>query len=110
MCGRWQKGFTPRVAEKAVACLLAMSGKRDICDFQRPHRCAIAALSSACADPGVAAACDTIMAGCAGAKYGNLTGPVCHAALAAVTPTNRAKLTTCMAEGCSADYCFWDIQ
>ena len=110
MCGRWQKGFTPKVAEKAVACLQSMSGKRDICDFQRPHRCALAALPSACADPGVSVACDTIMAGCTGAQYGNLTRPICHAALSAVTPTNRPRLATCMTEGCSADYCFWDIQ
>ena len=53
---------------------------------------------------------DTRMAGCAGAQYGNLTRPMCHAALSAVTPTNRPRLATCMTEGCSADYCFWDIQ
>ena len=109
MCSKWKKGFKPKVAEKAVSCLLAMSGKRDLCDFQRPQRCAIAALGHACIDLNVSRACDPILASCAAAQYGNLTKRVCQAALSAVTDANRPRLTTCMTEGCSVDSCFWSL-
>jgi hypothetical protein len=109
MCSGWKKGFKPRVAEKAVGCLLAMSGRKEICDFRRPTLCAKEALRSSCVDPATSVRCDSIMAGCAGQSYGNLTKPACMAALSAVSDWNRPKLATCMMEGCSVDYCFYDL-
>ena len=109
MCGVWRKGFQPRVAEKAVGCLLAMSGTRDVCDPSRIEACALQALRSACADTSAEARCDAIVAGCAGLRYATVTRSACVAALSAVVPWSRPRLASCMTEGCSVDGCFYDL-
>jgi hypothetical protein len=111
-CGKMKAGFRPRVAEKVVQCFLQASGTQNICDFQKPQKCALVGLQSVCIDPSTESKCRSIVAGCSsGRRRGSsLSMDLCQAALSAVTDKNKQKIAACMTEGCDAQYCFFDLK
>jgi hypothetical protein len=106
LCDGFATGMQPRAAEKAVACLLARSGQRSICQFDVGQKCAVEALKSVCLEPYSDQPCRTVMVSCRGTK---LTQQQCQRALSAVKGRNRLQLLTCISEGCSVDYCFYNL-
>jgi hypothetical protein len=110
-CGKMRGGFKARVAEKAVACFLTASATRAICGADKPTKCALLALQSACIEPATEAKCRAVLAACGRGRRGSaLTMDLCQAALSGVTDRNRAKLGACMAEGCDVTGCLWDLK
>lgn len=105
-CGKLARGLRPRVAEKAVDCLLAKSGKQAICDFTIASQCGIAAIQKGCVEPSTQAACTPIVRACGG----SLQMRDCQALLSSVTAKNRRSMISCMTEGCALDYCIYDIE
>jgi hypothetical protein len=109
-CSEFATGMQPKAAEKAVACLMARSGKREICQFNVTQKCAVEALKSVCIEPYSDQPCRAIMANCSRMSHSKLTLQQCQRALSAVTSRNRVPLLTCITEGCSADYCFYNLR
>jgi hypothetical protein len=107
-CGRMRANFAPRVAEKAVACLLSSSGTRRICDFGKADACAVSAIRSACVDSRTAQICKPIVDQCARMRHGQaLTMNECQAAISSVKAKARGSMISCISEGCSLDGCVY---
>jgi hypothetical protein len=106
MCSKLARGLKPRVAEKAVDCLLAKSGKQSICDFRVGSECAMSAVRKACIEPSTQSTCAPVVRACSG----NLSMKDCQSLLSAVESKHRRSMVSCMTEGCSIDYCMYDIE
>jgi hypothetical protein len=109
-CNGFVRGMQPRAASKAVACLAARSGRRDICQFDAGQKCAQEGVKAACIEPFSAQPCRTLMSSCSNNRFGKISMQQCQRALSAVKGRNRPQLMTCMTESCSADYCFYALQ
>lgn len=112
-CNHLARGFKPRVAQKAVACILAKSGTQGVCDFQLVQKCAASAAADSCLDPATGPTCDTIVSTCGG--RGRSRGPAvtkiaCMHALSSLTGSNRSRVGSCIAESCGVDLCFYDLK
>jgi hypothetical protein len=101
-CDRFRNGLRPKIAERAVGCMLAASGQKAACDFDTPTNCLNAAISSACVEPASAAKCDDIANQCAWHPPGV---SACRQLLSALQPNERASAIACMTEGCDAHAC-----
>jgi hypothetical protein len=103
-CDRFKGELKPRIAEKAVGCLLASSGQKAICNPPDPApACLQNAVNNACVEPASVDACSKIAGGCGWASPGIDT---CQHELSSVeTHAQRAKLIACMTEGCDAKAC-----
>jgi len=106
MCGKLAHGLKPKIAEKAVDCLLAKSGKQPICVFGVANDCAMAAVKKACIDPSTQASCTPLVRNCGG----RLNMRDCQSLLSAVVSSNRREMIACMTEGCSTEYCMYDVR
>lgn len=106
MCSKLARGLKPRVAEKAVDCLIAKSGKQSICDFRVGSECAIAAVHKACIEPVTQSTCAPIVRACSG----NLSMKDCQSLLSAVGDKHRRSMVSCMTEGCAIDYCMYELE
>ncbi|MBK9264949.1 MAG: hypothetical protein IPM54_34850 [Polyangiaceae bacterium] len=106
MCGKLARGLRPRVAEQVVDCILAKSGKQSVCDFDLANQCGLVALQKACIEPSTQAACAPIVRACGG----RLQMRECQALVSSVTSRNRRNMMTCITEGCSADYCLYQVE
>jgi hypothetical protein len=106
MCGKLARGLRPRVAEKAVDCILSKSGKQTVCDFNLANQCGMLALQKVCIEPSTQGACAPIVRACGGAVQMR----DCQSLLSAVTSKNRRNMISCITEGCSVDYCMYDIE
>ena len=97
-CESYKQHFKPRVAERAVSCTLALSGKQlgSGCDT---YACGDEALKSACPDASAQAACHNI------AKQCKTTLAECSQMLSGMNQAGRAAVATCAASGCS--YGLW---
>lgn len=102
-CNSMRTGLQPRVAEKAVQCLLLKSGKRDICQFDVANKCGLAATKDACIDSFSDQPCRQAVAACG--RRSSLTLQRCQQVLSAVAPRSRRAVMSCITEGCSVDYC-----
>lgn len=114
-CSHLARGFKPRVAQKAVACILAKSGTQAICDFQLTQKCSASAAADSCLDPATGPTCDSIMAACSGGGRGRgrgtpLTKVACMHALSSLTGSNRSRVGSCIAESCGVELCFYDLK
>jgi hypothetical protein len=109
-CNGFVRGMQPRAAAKAVACLVARSGKRDICQFDVGPKCALEGVKAACIEPFSDQPCRTLMSYCSSNRFGKMTLQQCQRALSAVKGPNRPHLMSCMTESCAADYCFYALQ
>lgn len=106
ICSKFARGFRPRVAEKAVECLLAKSGKQAICDFSVASQCGVAAVQKGCVDPSTQSTCQPIVRKCGN----SLQMRDCQALLSSVSSKNRRNMISCITEGCALDYCMYDIE
>jgi hypothetical protein len=106
MCNKLSRGLRPRVAEKAVDCLLAKSGKQSICDFRAASECALSAIRKACIEPSTQSLCATPVRACGG----SLSMKDCQSLLSAVNVKHRRSMIACVTEGCSIDYCMYDLE
>jgi hypothetical protein len=106
MCGKLSRGLRPRVAEKAVDCILSKSGKQSICDFRGANECALAAVHKACIEPSTQSSCTPVVRAC----NGQLSMRDCQSLLSAVTDKHRREMLSCVTEGCSIDYCLYNIE
>jgi hypothetical protein len=100
------RGLRPRVAEKAVDCILSKSGKQSICDFRGANECALAAVHKACIEPSTQSSCTPVVRAC----NGQLSMRDCQSLLSAVTDKHRREMLSCVTEGCSIDYCLYNIE
>jgi hypothetical protein len=106
LCATLAKGLKPRVAEKVVDCILAKSGKQSVCDFNLAQQCSAAATKKACIDTSTQSSCAPLVRSCGG----RLDMRDCQALLSAVTTRNRKNMIACMTEGCSTDYCMYQVE
>ncbi len=106
ICGKFARGLRPHVAEKAVDCLVAKSGKQAICDFSIAAQCGMAAVQKGCVEPSTQSACQPIVRKCGN----SLQMRDCQALLSSVVSKNRRAMISCMTEGCALEYCMWDIE
>jgi hypothetical protein len=109
-CEDYKQTMKPRVAEQAVACILALSPAQR-CDSGRVNRCGHEALMNACSAPegpatasagaaagadDVGARCEAIARGCPGTSMRE-----CRATLAGMTELGRARTAACMSAHCA---------
>ncbi|MDI3287734.1 hypothetical protein [Polyangium sp. 15x6] len=107
MCGKLAQGLKPRVAEKAVDCLLAKSGKQSLCSFDIANQCGMSAVRKAsCVEPSTQSACAPAVKACGG----RLAMKDCQALLSSVNRKNRENMLACVTEGCSIDYCMYSVE
>lgn len=106
MCGVLARGLRPKVAEKAVECILARSGKQAVCDFNLANQCGLTAVQRGCVEPSTQNSCTALVRNC----NGNLQMRDCQALLSSVTAKNRRNMISCMTEGCSVEYCMYDVE
>lgn len=106
MCGKLARGLKPRVAEKAVDCLLAKSGKQAICSFDTANQCGMAAVRKGCIEPSTQSACGPAVRACGG----RLAMKDCQALVSSVTDKNRRSMIACVTEGCSIDSCMYSVE
>jgi hypothetical protein len=104
-CAALAKGLRPRVAEAAIDCILARSGKPSICAFDVESVCVTTAMRRACIDASTQSACAPVVGGCRGGLKMN----DCQALLSSVAAKHHSRMITCMTEGCSIDYCTYDF-
>jgi hypothetical protein len=114
-CSTLARSLQPRVAQKAVACILAKSGTRAMCDFRTPSRCVLGALAAACTDPAVETTCASIASNCGPGRVPlggapMITKPPCIQALSAVSGPQRDSVRSCVSEECSLNSCFLGLQ
>lgn len=109
-CEDFKQTLRPRVAERAVACINALTPAQR-CDPNRLELCGHAAIMSACsidespveadaAPDEVVSHCQTILHGCEGV----VPGPTlrdCRATLAGMTSVGRDKMVSCMKTHCT---------
>jgi hypothetical protein len=86
--------------------MLAKSGKQAVCDFNLANQCGIAAIQKGCIEPSTQAACAPVVRACPG----GVQMRDCQLLLSSVTTKNRRNMIACMTEGCSADYCMYNIE
>jgi hypothetical protein len=101
----------PKVAERAVACLNALTPD-ERCDKTRLNLCGHLALTNACMQPddeaadasaeaaGLAAACQAIHEECSGAALGPPAAD-CRATLSGMSEVGRKDMIACMKKHCS---------
>jgi hypothetical protein len=102
-CEDFKSSMKPRVAERAVSCILALNPAQR-CDRARVNLCGHAALMSACeptksADTGaedLGNLCRSIVGSCSSATFRD-----CEATLAGMTAAGRDRMLRCMGAHCS---------
>lgn len=109
-CKSFRSGLRGAIAAKAVDCLNAVSGKPEVCDWQKPQQCAMDAIRTACIQPSTFNQCSPIVSQCAGYQWNKLTIDDCQKLLSSVKDGKRQAMLTCMAEGCSIDSCTWSLR
>jgi hypothetical protein len=106
-CEDFKQSMKPRIAERAVACVLSLSPAQR-CDPARVNLCGHAALMNACVSPAdapsnggsstddVAARCRAIVQSCPAASLRD-----CEATLAGMTAVGRDRMNRCMSTHCA---------
>lgn len=97
-CEAYKKYFKPRVAERAVACVVGQS-KNQARDGCRTYQCGDEALSGACLDAAADVPCRAIAKSC------KTTLDECRGLLSGMNAAGRAKMSACAAQGCA--YGLW---
>jgi hypothetical protein len=96
--------FKPRIAEAVQGCIKGQT-PLELCDAELTYLCTDAAIQTACVDDDAALdSCAEILTGCE-AQNEPVEIEACLIYLSALTPTGKAKMTTCMAEWCDLYTC-----
>ena len=104
-CTSMRTHFKPRVAAKAIDCVLAKSKSPDLCSANVNGLCVYEALASVCVEPAAAAVCVDLVKDCADIHKEKLAQAPCEAAWSALRETDRPKFIACMSETCSFASC-----
>jgi hypothetical protein len=111
-CNDFKQAMKPKVAERAVACLNALT-PAERCDPMRLNLCGHQSLMNACQEPedtdrdvidaaagGVTAVCQTVLQECGAAPLGP-TLRDCRATLSGMSDLGRSKMALCMKTHCT---------
>jgi hypothetical protein len=110
-CEDFKASFKPRVAERAVSCITALTAPQK-CDANRVNLCGHEALMSACPEPEPAAAganatpddlttrCLKVAQECASSTTSGPTVRECRSTLAGMTAVGRDRMVDCMRTHC----------
>jgi hypothetical protein len=93
-CDDYKRYFKPKVAARAVACVVRQS-RAEAEDGCRTYQCGDEALKSACLDRTADATCAKIASAC------GTTVDECRGMLSGMNAAGRAKIAACAAKGCS---------
>jgi hypothetical protein len=104
-CAGIETHLKPRIAAKAIDCVLAKSKSPDLCSRNISGLCEYEALASACLEPEAAPVCAGIVAGCADDPHAHVVQAACEAAWSALRESERPKFVACMTEGCHFGSC-----
>ncbi len=107
-CEHFATTLQPRVAQKAIACVLATSGTRAVCDFDLTAKCAYGATANACVDATLAPKCDAAIAACGG-KKAKFSKADCLRVASAVGTGQRTSTLSCIAESCGTASCLYGL-
>jgi hypothetical protein len=99
-CNDYIAALKPRVAERAVSCILALSGER-VCDACNTYRCGYEAVMGACPDPSAATECASIQRACP-----NVSAAECTSYLSGLSSGGRRKMVQCMS---NKSACGWGL-
>ncbi len=97
-CESYKAYFKPKIAERAVACVVAQSGTQ-LQDGCRTYQCGDAALKGACLDPLADPPCWAIARAC------SITTDECRGLLSGFNDAGRQKVLACAMSGCK--YGLW---
>ncbi len=97
-CESYKQNFKPRVAEHAVACVVAQR-KSQLSDGCETYRCGDDALLRACPDGSARPVCVAVAKSC------NTTVEACTRMLSGMNKAGRNKVAACAQSGCS--YGLW---
>jgi hypothetical protein len=92
-CEDYKAYFKPKIAERAVACVVAQSGAQ-LQDGCRTYQCGDEALGSACIDPLADPACWVVSRSC------NASMDECRALLSGMNDAGLQKIVACAMSGC----------
>jgi hypothetical protein len=92
-CEDYKRFLKPKIAERAVACVVAQTGPQ-LGDGCRTYQCGDEALAGACIDPMADPACLVVSRAC------NVTMDACRGLLSGMNDAGRAKVVGCAASGC----------
>jgi hypothetical protein len=92
-CESYKKSFKPRVAERAVACVIAQN-QAQLGDGCATYACGDEALKSACLDPSADQPCQQIASAC------RTTVDECRGLLSGMNANGRASVAGCASRGC----------
>ena len=92
-CEDYKKVFKPKIAERAVACVVAQSGGQ-LGDGCRTYQCGDEALQGACLDLAADPACWVVSKAC------NASMDECRGLLSGMNDAGRQKMLACAAGGC----------
>jgi hypothetical protein len=115
-CTGFARGLAPDSAEAATDCVLTKGKSAELCSgygsspSEVVNRCFEAGIAAASSDPSQRESCQSIAQQCG--SYGMGTNDLearCVQAMGAMKPDYRNHLVTCMAEGCSIDYCGFSL-
>ena len=92
-CESYKKHFKPKVAERAVNCVISQT-KEELRDGCGTYACGDLALKSACPDAAAQSLCQTVAQQCGGPLH------ECTSLLSGMNAAGRAKVSACAARGC----------
>jgi hypothetical protein len=92
-CEAYKAYFKPKIAERAVACVVGQSGAQ-LGDGCRTYQCGDEALKGACLDPTADPACWAVAKSC------NTSLDECRGLLSGMNDAGRQKILACALSGC----------
>ena len=92
-CEEYKLSFKPKIAERAVACVVAQAGAQ-LGDGCRTYQCGDEALQGACLDPTADLACLAVAKSC------NTSVDECRGLLSGMSDAGRQKMLACAMAGC----------
>ena len=92
-CEEYKATLKPKIAERAVACVVAQAGAQ-LGDGCRTYQCGDEALQGACLDPTADLACLAVAKSC------NTSVDECRGLLSGMNDAGRQKMLACAMSGC----------
>jgi hypothetical protein len=92
-CEEYKRTLKPKIAERAVACVVAQAGAQ-LSDGCRTYQCGDEALGGACLDPTADPACWAVAKSC------NTSVDECRGFLSGMNDAGRQKVLACALAGC----------
>jgi hypothetical protein len=104
-CDEMKERLKPRVAEKAIACVMAKSGRAELCVDGFAADCTNRALSEVCLETAAKAPCAKVMETCGAWSENKASQESCEAGYSGLREEKRPRFLACMTEFCDFVYC-----